>query len=301
MNPTHALPEKFIRDLERVCATLERMPQLDAFIRDLDRVHFASESEQRHGRSISDSDLAELESVLKEIKACALERLRSVGWPDKLPGYDPLLSPISLFGTLDFGRLETAHTRTLAWLMNPNEEHGFGDRLLLAFLRRVFRLASGTRLVGDIRVESETRDDACGDRLDIDISGEWRLPNEKVQRWLVIIEAKIDADEGEDQCRRYEEKCRGRSADERRLVFLTVDGRAPKSGTEELWQGMAFVELMALFRHQLQYLVGTPGFQFLRLYMTGVLKDVCGIRCGPANDSGNIYMIGDYLGAKRGD
>jgi hypothetical protein len=35
---------------------------------------------------------------------------------NQLPEDDPLASPISLFGTMDYGRLETAHTRALAWL-----------------------------------------------------------------------------------------------------------------------------------------------------------------------------------------
>ena len=34
---------------------------------------------------------------------------------------------------MGYGRLETAHTRTMAWLLGE-EEHGFGSRLLEALL-----------------------------------------------------------------------------------------------------------------------------------------------------------------------
>src|SRR5437867_2303238 len=49
----------------------------------------------------------------------------------------PARSPVSLFGVMEMGRLEVAHTRTLAWMLDPNCQHGFGDALLRALLPHV--------------------------------------------------------------------------------------------------------------------------------------------------------------------
>ena len=66
----------------------------------------------------------------------------------KLSDDDPLKCPISLFRTMDFGRLETAHTRTLAWLLDPKGEHGFGGILHCPHAPADCRLQSGALVVG---------------------------------------------------------------------------------------------------------------------------------------------------------
>jgi hypothetical protein len=64
-------------------------------------------------------------------------RVRMKEYMAGLPEDDPLLCPISLFGAMQYGRLETAHTNVLAWLLNPTKEHGFEATLLKALLASV--------------------------------------------------------------------------------------------------------------------------------------------------------------------
>src|SRR4051812_3605913 len=95
-----------------------------AFLHDLAQVYSAGPVE-----------LTDLEQRFHRWRTAAQDRLKqelACLRPD-----DPLLCPVGLFEPLDLGRLETAQTRALAWLLDPGREHGFDSRLLTTFLRLV--------------------------------------------------------------------------------------------------------------------------------------------------------------------
>ena len=53
---------------------------------------------------------------------------------------DPLsewTSPFNLFDILKISRVEIRHSNMLSWLLNPNENHGFGDRIIRGFVQYV--------------------------------------------------------------------------------------------------------------------------------------------------------------------
>jgi len=219
----------------------------------------------------------------------------------ELPADDPLRCPISLFRTMDYGRLETAHTRTLAWLLDPkkNEEHGFGHALLEALLGRLadrdhFDRLNVDRVVGEYPLEGS----AGNGRLDVLAEGDWESMGEHVL-WTLVIEAKVDAWEGEGQLDKYDEWLRSHAAGrEKYRVFLTPKGRAPDSGTEE-WESLSFLELVRIFRPVYGGLRDAPGFHFLRYYLAGVLHDVCRFPRNVGEDAADPYAVASYLKAVR--
>jgi hypothetical protein len=89
-----------------------------------------------------------------------------------------------------------------------------------------------------------------------------------------VIEAKIDAQEGDSQLEDYDEwieKELGHQGNVWR-VFLTPDGRPAETST--IWPPLSFLELACILRAELPQLQDRPGYHFLRYYLTGVLKDV---------------------------
>lgn len=215
---------------------------------------------------------------------------------ETLPDDDPLKCPISLFRTMDAGRLEIAHTRTLGWLLDPTREHGFGTTLLVALLRRLYGESSckGIRV---LRTASEYPIDGAevGGRLDVVMEGTWE--NGPRNAWVLVIEAKVDAGEGEDQLQRYEEWLRtnGRCREPLR-VFLTTDGRLPKSNADD-WECLSFLELVRIFRVAYSGLRQAPGFHFLRFYLAGVLQDICQLPCNVESEITDPYAVASYLNA----
>ena len=190
----------------------------------------------------------------------------------------PLVGSISPFRAMGFRRDELAHTKAIAWLLDPTQRHGFGSMLFAALGRaiecdspdlkcvksRIF--GGGTRLS---RVESElwlTR--SC--RADVFVEGytsEGLVLN-------VVIEAKILACEGKDQLPKL---LAATKAPNKLGVFLSPSGDAGKGG-EDAWARLSYISWARELLRLLPGVRGLPGAAFLQMYVTGLLEDVCGMR-----------------------
>lgn len=264
---TPRLAKEFLVDLERIVAT---DASDDVPIGDLDGL----------GR--------ELRSWTEDCKQQLGAELSKLG-PDH-----PVNCGISLYGAMDLGRLEVAHTRTLAWLLNPNEkEHGFGDALLKAMLTRVCNCDQPLSFdMCTVAAERIYRNLVTGDAGRTDIWIEGQPKNSKP--WLVVIEAKIDASEGSQQLDRYNLEIKKWRAEHRdgevlRQVFLTTDGREA-TGCEG-WTPASFSRLAIAFWEAVGSPPPKPGHQFLRLYLAGVLRDILDLPIGNSDGKQHPYKL----------
>jgi len=293
---------EFIRELDRLTALVTTPP----LVKKLGRVANGPSRESLYLGTVlpkpSSQSHAELAVFFEKVRSGVIDKLGGADWLKKVPAHDPLRCSIGLFETIDLSFRETAHTRMLAWLMDPSKEHGFGDVLVSVFLQKVFRLKSRPRLK-EVAIRSEVITSDQKGRLDIHLGGKWSATDRASTRWEVILEAKIHADEGDEQCSRYETEVQVRrdSYSERVLVFLTPDGRPPATNSinaDRPWESLSFLDLLALFRPELAALTERPGFYMIRHYMAGVLKNLYRINCGEnqaALEGSNIYQISDYL------
>jgi hypothetical protein len=214
----------------------------------------------------------------------------------RVPEDDPLRCPVSLFGTMDYGRLEVAHTRTLAWLLDPTKEHGFGDALLRTWVCQLLD-AQGCREFSVSRVEPELFIESgpgIGGRIDVLAEGHL-TDGAAVRRWMLVVEAKIDAGEGEEQLGRYDRWIE-EYADEREVlrVFLTPGGWEGETGEFD-WQPLSFLDLVRILRSAMETVRNAPGYHFLRYYLSGVLRDVCGWSLPINADCPDPYSVLRYL------
>jgi hypothetical protein len=285
MAATMSLSPQFLDDLAKVHSTLRPPAVSPAFLSDLEKVFGTLPA-------LSDATLKFLADRFDKWRQETRERVRRC--IAELSDDDPLKCPISLFRTMDYGRLETAHTRTLAWLLNSEAEHGFGTTLVAALLRCLSGKDCSAGLQID-RVQSEVLIDGVGDKGRLDVLAEGTWEKGKPGDWVLVIEAKIDAGEGEDQLQKYEKWLPSRAASHEVFrVFLTPDGRQPETGAED-WEPMAFLELVRIFRGIYGELRNRPGFHFLRFYLAGVLQDVCGFPRNVTGETPDPYAILSYL------
>jgi PD-(D/E)XK nuclease superfamily len=217
-----------------------------------------------------------LSSRLNEWRAHSVKQMRE--YLSVIPEDDPIRCPISLFGTLGLGRIETAHTSALAWLLHPAQQHGLKSYLLDALLVHVAK-STGHRNVVVQEMLSEHRLDLSGKslgRLDVFGTGTWITSDGVPGNWLLAIEAKIDAMEGDKQLERYNDWIDTFYCDnwETFRIFLTHEGRCPEANVTN-WIPMSFLDLVRVFREPYSQLRDRVGFQFLRFYLTGVLKEIC--------------------------
>lgn len=292
MNANTRLSPKFLADLAEIYAELRPPPLSADFLADLKRVYDTLPV-------ASDDNLRFLAERFDEWRKKTRELVCKL--LAKLNEDDPLLCRISLFRTMDYGRLETAHTRTLAWLLDPakDEEHGFGDALLAALLKHLAERDHFDRLQVERVVPEHFLEGAeeTG-RSDVLAEGEWESKGERV-RWVLVIEAKIDAEEGVGQLDKYDEWLDSHAAGrETYRVFLTPDGRPSDGGCGE-WTALSFRKLVQIFRTVYSTLRYARGFHFLRFYLAGLLQDVCGLPRNVTDDTADPYAIASYLKTVR--
>jgi hypothetical protein len=139
---------------------------------------------------------------------------------------EQLLAGFNLFEALGNTRREERHSDFLAFLLNPMQPHGLGDSVLRAFIQ--------VAIVAETEQPSTIQriDAALYDLAEARVEREWSridiLVTYEAEKFVLLIENKIDTDEHSNQLQRYLDVVRSRFADWNVLpVFLTRDGHTP--------------------------------------------------------------------------
>lgn len=152
---------------------------------------------------------------------------------------------IDLWEVAGLGRDELRTAAVLAWLLDPRESHGREARIFASFVQEVQR-RNDKKLIPEKLLSSNylvmTEAYAIGDsanRVDILVEG---------SEFVVIIEVKIDAAEGDNQIARYVEVAASKAAvlgtDHYAVVFLAPNshgkvGRQPRNLLIATWADVA--------------------------------------------------------------
>ncbi len=147
------------------------------------------------------------------------------------------------------GHDELRNTAVLRWLLDCLGDHGQGPDLLVALLEHLAlpSLAALARQA-PYRARVEQRLSEAGDsRVDIAIEG---------ADFMVLIEAKVGAAEGDDQLERYHRYLQGIPGKRlRELIFLTPEGRPARNPALQAnvrplsWAALADVIDSHVYRH----------------------------------------------------
>jgi hypothetical protein len=117
----------------------------------------------------------------------------------------------NLFSVIERTRCEHTHSNVLAWLLDPTQAHGLGDRFLKALVKTVFKQDLGQTT--EVVVKREEKN------CDIVI---WRRTD-----WVFVIENKIDSTQAKDQLAKYVRYWRQRRFRKGYFAFLTRIGEQP--------------------------------------------------------------------------
>ena len=271
------LPVHFLKDLEQVCAG-----ETDS----------APQPEPVQG------ELEALAAILECVRKWCQTQVKVMA--KSLPPYDPLCRPISLLGICSKAHSETAHTATLAWLMNPGESHGFGDVLARAFLNL---LKADVNSLEVTSVEAERPwlipDPKTGKeslfRTDLWLEGNFGPEGRPDDRFFGLVEAKLWTKERYRQLTDYEMIIERYPDWDRYLGFLTPHGDKPVSHDDQQWKAISFEDIGLAFRSKLDELKERPGFEVLRMYLATVLCDVLNRPKGMLDVNENPFWAYEYL------
>ena len=156
----------------------------------------------------------------------------------------PWTGKFNLFDVLKVSRTEIRHSNMLAWLMDPNENHGFGGAFLKGILQRIIENDSyGKYNVFKILLS---------DMYSFSVYREWKnidiLLVSSEEKILVAIENKISSHEHSNQLNRYREILETDFQEYKRLyIFLTPDGE--DASDVENWDVLTYTDIVELLEH----------------------------------------------------
>src|SRR6266851_7209259 len=122
---------------------------------------------------------------------------------EELDQLEALAEVFNTFEVLGMVRRELRHSDFLAYLLDPQENHGLGD----AFVKRLLKRACPRKPVDESAISAIDLDTM--DLGHLEVRREWKNIDILVkvdQRLIVIIENKIDTSEHSDQLQRYREQ-----------------------------------------------------------------------------------------------
>jgi len=163
-------------------------------------------------KAIQTREVAHWETIFKEMRAEQLGHIKRGQWVG---------GPPDLLGIIGKGRWETFHSAVVAWLLNPNGKHYLGPTFLEMLLDKSHP-DHGLSVEDLAPCSSAVEVEAASSRADIVVSG----PD-----LHLVIEVKVDAQEGPNQCQRQFNDHNGPDS---LFVFLTPRGVRPRSCTGDV-------------------------------------------------------------------
>lgn len=136
----------------------------------------------------------------------------------------PWTEKFNLFDVLKISRTEIRHSNMLGWLLDPNENHGFGDSFLKEIIQRLVEK--------DFDERYEVFKLLLLDMHSFSVYREWKnidilLVSDK-EKVLIAIENKVASHEHSNQLNRYREILETDYSEFNRIyVYLTPEGEEP--------------------------------------------------------------------------
>lgn len=175
----------------------------------------------------------------------------------------------NLFDVLKISHTEIRHSNMLAWLLSPNEKHGFGDKILKGFVQYV------------IKYNSDTKDSfplLLMDYSDFIIQREWNhidlIAISEKSKFILCIENKIDSGEHDNQLQRYQKTIEEYYPEyNKNYIFLSPEGI--EASEHEHWISMSYKDVLDIIEKNKTQLEVSADIKFLiENYVEIIRRDI---------------------------
>ena len=162
---------------------------------------------------------------------------------DDLLALESLIGRFNVFDALGIARAEIRHSNFLAWLLDPAESHGTGDLFLSALLMDLLKSSPlESRPLSPVDLDGVALQG-------VQMRREWNHIDLLITcdrpRFVIAIENKIDASEGDGQLEKYKKVVAAEFPGATPLcVFLTPDGVEASDGD---WVCYSYADLHRVF------------------------------------------------------
>ena len=159
---------------------------------------------------------------------------------DCLDALRPWTDRFNIFDVLKISSVEIRHSNMLAWLLDPNENHGYGDKILAGLLQKV------------ANNDSSGRYDVCSlllmDLDEFEVAREWKnidilLTSDK-EKTVIAIENKIWSGEHGDQLKRYRQTVERNFSDFTRRIYLYLTPNGDDASDPDSWISISYADIV---------------------------------------------------------
>lgn len=180
-------------------------------------------------------------------------------------------SKFNFFDILKITKTEIRHSNMLAWLLNPNENHGLSDSIIRGFIQYVT-----TTFSEDIDVF----DTLLMDCHDFTLQREWHnidiLAVSSNEKFVLCIENKIYSGEHDNQLNRYRKIIEEAYPDYTKYyIFLSPEGT--EASDTDYWCAMSYQEVLNIIENARKKVKLLPDVELLiDNYIEAVRRDIVG-------------------------
>ena len=171
----------------------------------------------------------------------------------------------SIFDVLKIARTEIRHSNVLAWLLNPNENHGYSH----SFISRLNSAIARDGLVS----ERDVFKLLTMKYSDIVVLREWQnidiLVESKEEKYVLCIENKVGTQDHSGQLDRYYRIIEDKYPDYTKVyLYLTPDGIAPLQDSYSAWGCIKYASIVGIIETTLEKKnFDSDATRFIRSYL----------------------------------
>ncbi|MHC5735608.1 PDDEXK-like family protein [Nostoc sp.] len=200
-----------------------------------------------------------------------------IGDNEDLEKLELKLAQFNIFEAIGVVRQELRHSNFLAFLLNPSENHRLDDIFLKRFLKRV--LLEEYEPTDEKYTKVSPVDIDIADFTDADVRREWQnvdiLIHSPRNKLVCAIENKIDAGEGIDQLKKYQNTVEQEFEDCRAiLIYLTPEGDLPSQKNWRIYNYSKIAEIIDSICISYKSTIGTDVYTLMTHYSTLIRRHI---------------------------
>ena len=177
----------------------------------------------------------------------------------------------NIFDVLKIARAEIRHSNVLAWLLNPNGNHGFGK----SFLARLnYYIVKDGLVSTDVAFKLLTMNYS-----DVVVYREWKnidlLIESQKEKYILCIENKVDSQDHDGQLDKYYNVIEDKYPDFTKIyLYLTPEGLAPLQDSNAAWGCIKYETMIRIIETEIEKTVhDSDSVRFIRSYLSVLRRE----------------------------
>lgn len=156
------------------------------------------------------------------------------------------VSKVNIFDILKISNNEIRHSNMLAWLLDPNELHGFGDLILNGLFQYIVKNNESNNIFDILLM----------DYYSFSVLREWNnidlLIVSTKEKCVICIENKVFSDEHDDQLNKYKNIVNDTYDNAYKKYFLYLTPEGDDSSDNQLWISISYNDITSIISKNLK-------------------------------------------------